>query len=55
MTVFTHHFATLVSNRFTITGLKFLIVVWSIAIIAAAYFIDNPYILGLILAYEVLP
>lgn len=35
--------------------LRMLIVIWSIIVIMLSFFIDNPYVLAGILAYEVLP
>jgi len=37
------------------TALKTMIVLWSLAIIGVALWIDNPWVLAGILAYEVLP
>ncbi len=47
--------ASFFESTYTVNALKVLIILWSIIVILAAVFIDNPYVLGLILAYEVLP
>ena len=44
------------SEQYTASSLKALIVMWAIlVIIVTIFFVDNPWILAGILAYEVLP
>lgn len=44
------------SEQYTASSLKVLIVIWAIlVIIVSVFFVDNPWILAGILAYEVLP
>jgi hypothetical protein len=43
------------SRDMTLTGLKTAIIVWALFIILLAIFIDNKWLLGGILAYEILP
>lgn len=43
------------SNDMSLTALKTAIIVWALFIILATLFIDNKWILGGILAYEMLP
>jgi hypothetical protein len=43
------------AQDFTKAGLKTLIILWALFIIALALLIDEPWVLAGILAYEVLP
>lgn len=43
------------ASDYTLSALRMLIIAWSIFIICLALVIDNKWVLGAILAYEVLP
>lgn len=43
------------AEDYTLNGLKLLIIAWCIFVIGLTLMVDNKWVLGAILAYEVLP
>jgi hypothetical protein len=51
----TYHHVQKGFSSWPVTTLKITIILWAIAVIILVLFVDNPWILAGILAYEVLP